>query len=565
MEKLVEKDKKLILRSAEEIMRLTRMGSFHQTRLSFMRQLLRRMNEEKWTFSIYYWDINDAGFGTAIYSVKSLERHYSLIAFSKDLPANLRSDRVIATSWDLTFTLFDGIPSKKDVVRLKDSVPFQEGARLSKKELALGRANKSARLWDEVVQSLANGSQPSLESIESVGYLMRTTAVYGSGKFGLSDRVFIKDRSELAAPFQAELLSVYLVRSLVADLVEHVALKLGGDGAVKLSSEVRKRIGIGNSTGLGMAPFLVNHPSLLDRWMVARETAIARVRAIKHVKNSERSIFRMLLDRSIVNADVWNSQHPEQIKKLKDLRKDFALIRKYFYENGVGVQNFWDKICNWSQKKLTFEGQEALFSLILEPYGRIVDDLADQMSIDEDKNFRINGAMSCSVVIKIIVKYFSWALKYDYDKNEEQARFWYVSEEKLEPRLGERFEEDGAYLEQPLAVGRDIKAFYKALLKFKEQSILADFLLNNPEFRHTARRVLQFYKFSYGEIQDNLISDQMKPIDLLRCKLSFFGATRFDPRSDRWVRICMYQNAPYPNELNSNYDDFWPYPNLVKS
>jgi hypothetical protein len=255
MEKLVEKDKKLILRSAEEIMRLTRMGSFHQTRLSFMRQLLRRMNEEKWTFSIYYWDINDAGFGTAIYSVKSLERHYSLIAFSKDLPANLRSDRVIATSWDLTFTLFDGIPSKKDVVRLKDSVPFQEGARLSKKELALGRANKSARLWDEVVQSLANGSQPSLESIESVGYLMRTTAVYGSGKFGLSDRVFIKDRSELAAPFQAELLSVYLVRSLVADLVEHVALKLGGDGAVKLSSEVRKRIGIGNSTGLGMAPF----------------------------------------------------------------------------------------------------------------------------------------------------------------------------------------------------------------------------------------------------------------------------------------------------------------------
>ena len=46
---------------------------------------------------------------------------------------------------------------------------------------------------------------------------------------------------------------------------------------------------------------------------------------------------------------------------------------------------------------------------------------------------------------------------------------------------------------------------------------------------------------------DTAASD-MLPIDILRCKLSFFGATRFDPRSDRWVRICMYQDAPFPHE-----------------
>jgi hypothetical protein len=43
----------------------------------------------------------------------------------------------------------------------------------------------------------------------------------------------------------------------------------------------------------------------------------------------------------------------------------------------------------------------------------------------------------------------------------------------------------------------------------------------------------------------------MQPIDLLRCKLSFFGATRFDPRSDRWVRITMFKGAPYPDELEN--------------
>ena len=53
----------------------------------------------------------------------------------------------------------------------------------------------------------------------------------------------------------------------------------------------------------------------------------------------------------------------------------------------------------------------------------------------------------------------------------------------------------------------------------------------------------------FAEIRDNLISADLLPIDLLRCKLSFFGANRFDPRSDRWVRICMYQDAPFPHEI----------------
>jgi len=64
----------------------------------------------------------------------------------------------------------------------------------------------------------------------------------------------------------------------------------------------------------------------------------------------------------------------------------------------------------------------------------------------------------------------------------------------------------------------------------------------------------------YGEIRDNTIDANMLPIDLLRAKLSFFGATRFDPRSDRWVRICLYAGAPYPDELSTGNADRWIYP-----
>ncbi|EEE35001.1 conserved hypothetical protein [Rhodobacteraceae bacterium KLH11] len=68
----------------------------------------------------------------------------------------------------------------------------------------------------------------------------------------------------------------------------------------------------------------------------------------------------------------------------------------------------------------------------------------------------------------------------------------------------------------------------------------------------------------YGEIRDNTIGAEVMPIDMLRAKLSFFGATHFDPRSDRWVRICMYAGAPYPEELGPDTADLWVYPELAQ-
>ena len=68
-------------------------------------------------------------------------------------------------------------------------------------------------------------------------------------------------------------------------------------------------------------------------------------------------------------------------------------------------------------------------------------------------------------------------------------------------------------------------------------------------------------KFPYSEILDNTIGEKLMPIDMLRLKLSFFGAVKFDPRSDKWLRICMFQGAPLPNQLK-NFDDKWIYDSL---
>ena len=53
---------------------------------------------------------------------------------------------------------------------------------------------------------------------------------------------------------------------------------------------------------------------------------------------------------------------------------------------------------------------------------------------------------------------YAWARASDFSQPAANARFWYVSEEKLEPRLGERADEPGAELEQPLAVARDVES-----------------------------------------------------------------------------------------------------------
>ena len=64
----------LILRPPEQVMRLERMGSAFQTRISFMRSLVRRMHREAWTIEQTLFDVDDDVFGVSIYTVCCPER-----------------------------------------------------------------------------------------------------------------------------------------------------------------------------------------------------------------------------------------------------------------------------------------------------------------------------------------------------------------------------------------------------------------------------------------------------------------------------------------------------------
>ena len=550
-------------RDPELVMRLARLGSIHQSRLSFMRVLTRRLAREGWRFEKTAFNINDAGEGHAVYTAYGPDRAYSLIAYAHDLPPEKRSDRVIADAWDATFTLFDGVPTADDIERLSHNIPVQEAGRVSGTELSVSRANRSVRLWEHVVSNLAAGNQPDIEQIKAVGYLMRTTAVYGSGKLGAADREMIADRPEFRAPFQVEMLSVYLTRWFVLDLVQYMADRraaANGREAAQLSPEIGRAMGIGNSTGLGMAPFLLNHPVLFNNWVAARENAIQTVRKLVKASADEIALFQSLIARSKITIAQWHSEHPIQIEKLNDLRADVAKVDDYLAGADLTSGQPWDALYRWAEDNLSLEGQEWIASLILEPYGSLVDGYAQDMAADNTATFRIAGAMSVGDLRALLTDVYSWAIDTNWQAPENRARAWYVSEEKLEPRLGERFEEPIEEYEQPLAPGRDAAQLFNALNHWPDEAQVADFLLRHPEHRHVLRRAQIVGRAPYAEIRDNTISDHVLPIDMLRCKLAFFGATQFDPRSDRWVRICMYGNAPLPTELTQDNADFWVFP-----
>ena len=545
------------LRDPNIIMKLSRLGSFHQSKLSFLRSFLNEFKD--WDYKRDLFDLNKNGFGIAVYSFKKKNRIYSLVCFANQINDDERSDRVIATKWDAAFTLYDGIPDTKDIERLKNEVPKQEVGRLSYKELTLSRANKSVRVFDHVVESLSNGSQPNLDLLEKVGYLYRTTAVYGSGKFGLADRFRIKNREEINGPFRLEMMLVYLVRQFTFDQVNHVAKCKNPKKAVSLDLKICKNLGIGNSTGLGMAPFIVNHPTLLNNWILSRETALKKIREIKIVKTHDSELFKICVRNSIKNITSWNTESEYQIKKINHLLKD---VRKFldFVENRFNFESHYpfNEIYLWLEKEACEECIEYIVSIMMEPFNKITDPLIKKMSSDEEKYFNIPTNRTAGDLKKIIEKKYSNILEINFEKQENFKKFWFISKNKEEPRLADRFEEEGSELEQPLAIARDIKKLYNRLLLTKQNLKIDKFLIDNSDLRHVVRRAFIIEKFPYSEIQDNTISENIVPIDMLRLKLSFFGALKFDPRSDKWLRICMFQGAPLPNELR-DYDEQWVY------
>ena len=520
--------------------------------------MLRTLVKENWKIKKSKFDLDKNGFGTAIYQITTKKEIYSLVCFSRFLKDEDRSDRVIADKWDTAYTLHIGKINEKDLDRLKKNVPLQESGRNSPNELVLSRANKSVRLFKRVVECLSKGVQPKINEINDVGYLMRTTAVYGSGKFGLSDFIRTKEVTSFDQPFRAEMLAVYIIREFSVDLVEHIAYHLNPKKAVKLDNKLKQHLGIGNSTGLGMAPFIIKHPKLVHKWMSQYNLAIEKIVSTKTLTKNKLNKFVALINKAKDYLNEVKTTDNYQIKKNKEALKDIKKIINFCNKINSNIKkNKWKNILNFAHKNLSYDAQEIIKVQIIELYPGVADNLSNDMSNSDEMYLKVNQKISS--LKKFIEKNYNWALKINFNKKENLHLFWYISAEKLEPRLGERFNENGSELEQPLGIGRMVNNLYCFLESHKDilHETVGKFLLSYPEFRGIIRRIQTLSDYKLGEVKDNILAKNTMPIDMLRFKLSFFGASRYDPKSEKWLRVSFFTGAPFYKELSKQNVDSW--------
>lgn len=551
------------LRPVDEVMTLSRLGSLHASRLSFSRSLMRQMIRERWQIECERFALDAEGYGDAIYRVATPNGIYRFVIFAHYLDPSQRSDRVIANDWDLAFVLCKGDLSPSDLEELRVNVPRQEAGRCSARALTLSRANRSQRNFEAVVERLADGRQPDAEWFENVGYLYRTTAVYGNGKFGIGDYEYLRQGKTFARPFAAELFTVYMVRHFAFAQVEHIARQRAPATAVPLAAPLKRYLGIGNSTGLGMAPFLISHPQLIDRWIHMRETAVARIHALGPITPGQHDRLAVLVERARRYIRQTHTDDAAQSESNRRIEHDLAALQRWLslmarqVDTQHGPQPDWRQLNAMAQRHWSVETQELINSLLLELHPAQVNALEDHLSVDSPP--ALQADMTTDGLRDLIETHYAWALAYNFDDPAEQRYFWYRAATKEEPRVGRRGQDRGAEREMSLGVARTIRHCYDALLGFigtTPQADVVDFLLAEPEYRAITSRIQTMATLPYGEIRANLLGADCRPLDLLRCKLSFFGAGKFDPRSDRWVRITLFQGAPLIDDLARVDEEF---------
>ena len=535
-------------RPPQVVMDIKRLGAMHQNRISFVRSLVRKIAREKWQIHCTRWDMDKNGYGVAIYKTKTAHATYNFVVFADYIDDCDRNDRVVAEKWDVTFCLIQGDITPQILDHLRRNVPLQEMGRNTAKSLVLARANKSVRVFEHMVSALVSGRQPDIDVLTAVGYILRTSAVYGNGKFGIADFAVLADNPDFKMSFSVQMYACYMLREFSIAWVNYIA-KQKNSHAVKLEQDIAEFLGVGNATGLGMAPYLLNHPQIVDTWLTARESAIATV-SIQPVTKVDYKKYICVLQQAISHLQLVKTINPQQ----QEINTTAIQELQHIINLSPPHCDTWGDYIKMTTEYI-LETQEIILSALVEIYPELVDIFENHMNAYED--LRLGDTLTISHINQILHDRYAWALSIDFSHPDNSYWFWYASEIKEEPRIGMRYKEDGHEQEFPLDIARQVCDFYRKIKDIPAHTPLDTFLLQYPKYRTICRRIWTMGHTHMGDIQCNSIGKDMLPMDLLRCKLAVFGATKFDPRSDKWVRVTLFQGAP----LYKNISDIsWIFP-----
>lgn len=552
-------------RPASELMRPERLAALQPSRMSITRSLMNRMIAERWDIRKVRFDVDATGSGTIVYSIKTPKQEFSFIAFSFPPSRTARTGRIIGRAWDMMGTLNEGPATDADIEAARHELPKLYRGRATPKALVWARANRSMRIFDQTLAALASGRQPSIEMLAQVCYLMRNTGLDGNGTFGTRSFPSLGKDHALGGVLQAQLVTAYLMREYSCDLVEHLA-RLQSDKAVPLDPAIRRFLGVGNGSALGLIFFIHRHPRLIGNWLAAREAAVAKAAALPAGKGDAHVDRLLSLVKRAINFRRQDRVVYEAIANstaiAADLEKFAAALAELRDTGLVAGRNETyplHAIARRLESDVTPEALETYRSLLIELVPEAADALA--ASVDGVDEVNVVPTQTVAELTGLIKSQYQWALDIDMSGPDAYKYIWYKSETAEEPRRGARIEAPEA-----LDLGFDICGGVQALLRDLEREpdkslSMARFLMRHPAHRYLVARIQALKELGYHTPFANINAENFTPIDLVR--LMNAGLHGVDKTRDflrRNLRGVLYHGAPSPDEIRAGKKDVWAYP-----
>jgi hypothetical protein len=405
------------------------------------------------------------------------------------------------------------------------------------------------------VDRLAAGHQPEPELVADAGYIMRSTAFYGNGKFGMRSFQGYRDDHPLSAPYRAQFLAAWLFRELSYDSVEHCARVRGGDSAVRFDGGWRRFFGLGNATGLGLVPYVFKHPRVLNSWVGVRELALANVRAL--VGSADRiAALRRWLDRAHDHFSCIGGEDRPPWLGPESLAAEVQRISERL--EVVAEQPLpFDALCRWAENQGD-ETSELVVSILIELDQELGDDEVDELlRVDEEIDY--DPVMPVGEFRQLLKSRFDWIAEMDLESPTANHYWWAISDNTEEPRRAERRTVNPAHREVAIDVALRVGELRQLLATVSDDTTLADLLIENPSHESAVRRVLSS-DVPYGEPRDNACAEGFLPLQLQRFQLAMYGLDNFAPKSTDWLRVTLFQGAPRLDELDATMIDEWFWP-----
>lgn len=550
------------LRDWREVMKPGRLAAMQPSRLSGTRALMAKMIRERWDISIERFDVNAEAEGTVVYSIKAPGQEFSFIAFSYPPRHEGRTGRIIGRAWDMKGTLNEGPATEADIAQAREHLPLLYRGRATPNTLVWCRCNRSMRAFNATLEALAEGRQPGIEELNTVCYLMRNTGLDGNGTFGTRPFPSLGQDHALGNVLEAQLLVAYLMREFSCDLVEHLA-RLRSDKAVPLDPALRRYLGVGNGSALGLIFFVQKHPRLVNSWISAREKAIAAACALQPDEATVSDLVELVRRASVFRAQdrmVYETftASEDVARDLRGLLPRLEELRDAGTVDGVAEDFPFDALARLAEATMAPESYETFLSLLIE----LVPDTAQALSagIGGRDEFSVDPAMTARDLAALIDRDYAWALKVDMTAPGAQDYVWYKSETAEEPRRGLRHEAPEAR-DLGLDMPGDIQRLRADLEAAPADQPMAHFLLMHPGHRLMVARVQSLADTHFHTPHANINADDFVPIDLVRLmNVTFHGIDKTRDFLQRNLRGVLYHGAPTRDEIRAGQGDRWFYP-----